>query len=106
MPYGEADTRARLIDQAIHARGWTEDLIRRDETAGALEDIHGRRRKRAKGRFDYASRVKVDPDTQPIAVMEGAPNTVEAELDTMSVLPAAGLRRAFTGENLSEVNHA
>jgi len=37
MPFGEADTRAKLIDPALHARGWTEDLIRREETAGAVE---------------------------------------------------------------------
>ena len=35
MSYGESDTRAKLIDPAIHKRGWTEDLIRREETAGA-----------------------------------------------------------------------
>lgn len=33
MPYNEADTRAKLIDPAIHRCGWTEDLIRREETA-------------------------------------------------------------------------
>jgi len=32
---GEADTRTKLIDPGLHARGWTEDLIRREETAGA-----------------------------------------------------------------------
>ena len=37
----EADTRAKLIDPAIHARGWTEDLIRREETAGAIDVIGG-----------------------------------------------------------------
>lgn len=36
MPLTEADTRAKLIDPAIHARGWTEVLIRREETAGAV----------------------------------------------------------------------
>jgi len=34
---GEADTRAKLIDPALHERGWTEDLIRREETAGGAE---------------------------------------------------------------------
>jgi len=34
MSLNEADTRAKLIDPAIHKRGWTEDLIRREETAG------------------------------------------------------------------------
>ena len=32
----EADTRAKLIDPAIHRRSWTEDHIRRKETAGPL----------------------------------------------------------------------
>jgi len=35
MRLGEADTRAKLIDPALHAHGWTEDLGRREETAGA-----------------------------------------------------------------------
>ena len=39
MPLDEADTRAKLIDPALHARGWTEDLIRREETAGAVEVV-------------------------------------------------------------------
>jgi len=30
MGLGEADTRAKLIDPALYARGWTEDLIRRE----------------------------------------------------------------------------
>jgi hypothetical protein len=34
MPISEADTRAKLIDPALHAR-LMEDLIRREETAGA-----------------------------------------------------------------------
>ena len=42
MPLNEADTRAKLIDPALHARAWTEDLIRREETAGAIEIIDGR----------------------------------------------------------------
>jgi type I site-specific restriction endonuclease len=58
MPLNESDTRAKLIDPAIHSRGWTEDLIRREETAGAIEE----------------------------------------ELDAINKLPAALLRRAFSGE--------
>ena len=68
MPLSESDTRAKLIDPAIHARGWTEDLIRREETAGAIEIVDGQPRKRSRGRVDYTLRVKVNPDTQPIAV--------------------------------------
>ena len=32
MPLSESDTRAKLIDPAIHARESTEDLIRQEET--------------------------------------------------------------------------
>lgn len=68
MPFGEADTRAKLIDPAIHTRGWTEDLIRREETAGAIEIFDGKPRKRAKGRVDYVLRIAVNAETQPVAV--------------------------------------
>lgn len=64
----ESDTRAKLIDPALHARGWTEDLIRREESAGAVQIIDGTPRKQAKGRVDYTLRIKVNPDTQPVAV--------------------------------------
>lgn len=33
----EADTRSKLIDPAIHERGWTEDHIKREEMPGAVE---------------------------------------------------------------------
>ncbi|MDE3097463.1 MAG: DEAD/DEAH box helicase family protein, partial [Chloroflexota bacterium] len=68
MPLSEADTRAKLIDPAIHARGWTEDHIRREETAGAIEILDARPRRRKSGRTDYTLRIKVNPETQPVAV--------------------------------------
>ena len=34
MGLGESDTRAKLIAPALHSCGWTEDLIRREETPG------------------------------------------------------------------------
>ncbi len=68
MPYNESDTRAKLIDPAIHLRGWTEDLIRREETAGAIQVVEGRARRRARGRVDYVLRVKVNREAQPVAV--------------------------------------
>ena len=61
MGLGESDTRAKLIDPALHARGWTEDLIRREETAGTVEFVAGRPRRRARGRVDYTLRVKGAP---------------------------------------------
>ena len=64
----EAETRAKLIDPVLHARGWTENLIRREETAGSIEIVNGKPRKRAKGRVDYLLCVAVDNHSQPIPV--------------------------------------
>ncbi|MDI6617030.1 MAG: hypothetical protein QME27_09955, partial [Syntrophaceae bacterium] len=68
MNLNEADTRAKLIDPAIHKCGWTEDLIRREETAGTVEIIAGKARRRSRGKIDYVLRVKVNVDTQPVAL--------------------------------------
>ncbi len=68
MPLNEADTRAKLIDPALHSRGWTEDSIRREVTAGAIEIVGGIPRQRASGRADYTLRVKCPPATQPVTV--------------------------------------
>ncbi len=68
MTLNEADTRAKLIDPAIHKRGWTEDLIRPEETAGTVEIVNGRARRRSRGKIDYVLRVKVNVDTQPVAL--------------------------------------
>jgi len=87
MALGEADTRAKLIDPAIYARGWTEDLIRREETAGGIDLIEGRARRRPHGRVDYVLRVKVNPDTQPVAVA-----LIEAKAEHLP--PAHGLEQA------------
>lgn len=64
----EADTRAKLIDPALHARGWTEDLIRREETAGPIVLAEGGARKLPKGRIDYTLRVRVTAHAQPVAL--------------------------------------
>jgi type I restriction enzyme R subunit len=68
MLLNEADTRAKLIDPAIHKRGWTEDLIRREESAGTVEIINGMARRPSRGKIDYVLRVKVNVDTQPVAL--------------------------------------
>jgi type I restriction enzyme R subunit len=83
----ESDTRAKLIDPALHARGWTEDLIRREESAGAVQIIDGQPRKQAKGRVDYTLRIKVNPDTQPVAVA-----VIEAKPEHLP--PTHGLEQA------------
>jgi type I restriction enzyme R subunit len=87
MALNEADTRAKLIDPAIHARGWTEDLIRREETAGAIELIEGKPRKRARGRVDYTLRVAVNAESQPVAVA-----LIEAKAESLP--PGHGLEQA------------
>jgi type I restriction enzyme R subunit len=48
----EADTRAKLIDPALHQCGWTEDLSKREETAGAIEIIDNKPRRRRQGQAD------------------------------------------------------
>jgi type I restriction enzyme R subunit len=68
MPLGEADTRAKLIDPALYARQWTEAHIRREETAGTVEIIDGKPRRRARGRVDYILRIRVTAEAQPVAV--------------------------------------
>lgn len=35
MPLNEAETRSALIDPATYARGWTEECLKFDQTAGA-----------------------------------------------------------------------
>lgn len=87
MGLGEADTRAKLIDPALHARGWTEDLIRREETAGAVEIVDGRPRRRARGRVDYVLRVRVNAESQPVAVA-----LIEAKAEDLP--PTHGLEQA------------
>jgi type I restriction enzyme R subunit len=67
MPLSDSDTREKLIDPALHAHGWTEDLIRREETAGEMEIVEGQARKRSQGQADYALRVKVTSEAQPVA---------------------------------------
>ena len=68
MGLNEADTRAKLIDPALHKRGWTEDLIKREITDGRVEIVKGSARRRPTGRVDYLLRVKVNLDTQPVAI--------------------------------------
>ena len=68
MPLNEADTRAKLIDPAIKAVGWTEDHIRRETTQPRidLDPTTGRARRRGSGRSDYLLRFRVNPGTQPV----------------------------------------
>jgi type I restriction enzyme R subunit len=96
-PFSESDTRAKLIDPAIHARGWTEDFIRREETAGAIEIIEGKAIKKSKGRVDYTLRVKVNADSQPVAVA-----LIEAKAENLP--PTHGLEQAKSYANCKRLN--
>src|SRR5689334_5515 len=97
MSYNESDTRAKLIDPALHARGWTEDLIKREETAGAIEIVGGKARRRARGRIDYTLRIKVHLDTQPIAVA-----LIEAKAEDLP--PAHGLEQGKIYADCKRIN--
>ena len=68
MSLSEPDTHAKLIDPALHARGWTEDLIRREETAGAIEIHNGIPLRKEKGRADHLLRVRIFPQAQPVSL--------------------------------------
>lgn len=97
MSLNESDTRAKLIDPALHSCGWTEDLIRREETAGAIIIEGGKPRKKAKGRVDYTLRVKVNPETQPVAVA-----LIEAKAEHLP--PNHGLEQAKLYANCKRLN--
>jgi len=68
MALSEADTRSKLIDPVLHSRGWTEDLIRREETAQGIDIVGGKPKRRQRGRTDYLLRIRVNANTQPVAV--------------------------------------
>lgn len=63
----EADTRAKLIDPKIHQVGWSEDLIRRETTAGTIEIINGKPR-RKNGRTDYLLCLPSKENETPLAI--------------------------------------
>ncbi len=96
-PLNEADTRSKLIDPAIYARGWTEENIRREETAGTVEIINGKPRRRSKGRTDYTLRVKVSTGEQPVALA-----VIEAKAENLP--PGHGLEQAKSYARCKRLN--
>lgn len=96
-PLNESDTRAKLIDPAIHARGWSEDSICREETAGAIEIINGKPRRRSQGRADYVMRVKLEAGSQPLALA-----VIEAKAENLP--PAHGLEQAKSYARCERLN--
>ena len=85
-PYGEADTRAKLIDPALYSQGWGEEHIRREETAGGIEIVEGVARRQSRGRVDYTLRIRVTTPAQPVALAY-----VEAKAENKP--PTAGLQQ-------------
>lgn len=87
MSLSEADTRAKLIDPALHERGWTEDLIRREETAGTVYIVNDQPRRRSQGKVDYTLRLQIQPGAQLVAVA-----LIEAKAERYP--PTHGLQQA------------
>ena len=97
MSLSESDTRAKLIDPALHARGWTEDLVKREESAGSVRIVDGNPVKEKRGRMDYTLRVRVNPSTQPVAIA-----LIEAKAEHLP--PSHGLEQAKTYASCKRLN--
>ncbi|MGH8524843.1 MAG: type I restriction endonuclease subunit R, partial [Gammaproteobacteria bacterium] len=85
MSRDENQTRIELIDPALHDRGWTEDLIRRERTPGATLMLDGQPHAR-KGRTDYLLCLPVESGKHPFPVA-----LIEAKAE--GKLPALGLQQ-------------
>ena len=97
--YSESDTRAKLITPALWRRGWTEDMIRREETLGAImADEQGAYRSDKK-RTDYVLRVIAKDGAQPVAVA-----LIEAKRSDNS--PGAGMEQVKRYAKLQNVPFA
>jgi type I restriction enzyme R subunit len=76
--HNEADTRAKLIDPALHAARWVERVgetergthgeIQREQSAVRIEIVEGRPFKRGRGRVDYLLRAFVGEHEQPLTL--------------------------------------
>jgi len=81
----ESWARQSLLDPALHATGWTEELIRREETPGAviaLPPVDEQRR--------IAARL-----SEQLAEIDRAKAALNAQREAVDALPAALLREAF-----------
>jgi type I restriction enzyme R subunit len=87
-PYGEADTRAKLIDKKLYEAQWTEENIRREETAGSIDYTEEGYKRASKGRVDYTLRIKVSASAQAVALAY-----IEAKAETKD--PAEGLQQGI-----------
>lgn len=86
MSYNEADTRSKLVDPKLYKVGWTEEHIKREETAGTIFIVNGKGKRRRR-KTGYTLRLNVGIDTQPVAVA-----VIEAKKE--SLLCTHGLEQA------------
>ena len=76
--YNEADTRAKLIDPALHGQGWIEIVkeeqrsthgeIHREQSAVRIDILDGKPIKRGRGRVDYLLRAYVGEHEHPLTL--------------------------------------
>lgn len=95
-PFNEADTRAKLIDPALHTLGWLEFVaeaqrgthgeIHREQSAAAIDIVDGKARRRGNGRVDYLLRMHVPPHVQPLTLA-----FIEAKKEALH--PGAGIEQ-------------
>jgi type I restriction enzyme R subunit len=84
--YNEADTRAKLIDPALHARQWIELVkdehrathgeIHREQSAVRIEILNGKPLKRGRGRVDYLLCAYIEEHEQPLTLAALRPPVV------------------------------
>ena len=94
--YNEADTRAKLIDPALHAASWVERVaesergtqgeIHREQSAVRIDILDGKPIKRGRGRVDYLLRAHVVGHEYPLTLA-----FVEAKKER--ALPTQGLEQ-------------
>lgn len=78
--YKEADTRAKLIDPALHTRRWIEVVkdeqrashgeIHREQSAVRIDILDGKPLKRGRGRVDYLLRAYVEQHEHPLTLTD------------------------------------
>lgn len=89
----EADTRAKLIDPALHKRGWNESMIRREILPGRVELRYGKPT-RVRRSADYVLTVDNPEGGQPLVM-----TIVEAKAE--SVDPGVGVEQVKRYGNLA-----
>ncbi|MDZ7968921.1 MAG: DEAD/DEAH box helicase family protein [Nostoc sp. DedSLP03] len=83
----EAETIAKLINPGLYSKGWTEDFIKREVTAGEIKIIEGVPRQKKNGRADIVLRLQPVPNKQLVNAC-----VVEAKAERFS--PTLGFNQA------------